>query len=197
MEHAEAPFTVQTKKQLAALTSPIRQQIVDVLSQMGTISVAELAATLGRPADAVYYHLRVLKLAGLVLVAGLRSTGNRKEELIRAVSRTVRLQYDLGNAANSRQINAIVASMLRMGIRDFGRAFAGGNVKVAGSQRELWAARRTAWLSPTDISGVNRLMEELVRTVGKPRAQGRLYAITMLLTPLDNPVRTKAKKTTR
>jgi DNA-binding transcriptional ArsR family regulator len=61
---------VRTKKQLAALVSAGRQEIVDVLSQIGTVSVAELAAALNRPADAIYYHLRVLKRAGLVIHAG-------------------------------------------------------------------------------------------------------------------------------
>jgi hypothetical protein len=36
---------VRTKKQLAALVSGARQEIVDVLSQMGTVSVAELGPT--------------------------------------------------------------------------------------------------------------------------------------------------------
>jgi len=70
MKQAGLRFIIQDKKQLTALTSSARQEIVDVLSQMRTVSVGELAATLGRPADALYYHLRVLKQAGLVLRAG-------------------------------------------------------------------------------------------------------------------------------
>jgi hypothetical protein len=48
MKQTGLPFIVQDKKQLTALTSSARQEIVDVLPQMGTVSVGELAATPGQ-----------------------------------------------------------------------------------------------------------------------------------------------------
>jgi hypothetical protein len=48
---AKSTYThvVRTEKQLAALVSAARQEIIDVMAEMGTVSVAEIAATLGRP----------------------------------------------------------------------------------------------------------------------------------------------------
>ena len=138
-------YFVRAKKQFAALASSARQEIVDVLSQMGTVSASELASVLGRPADAVYYHLRVLKRVDLVLHAGYRNQGRRREELFRTVSPDVRLQYETGSGGNVREVTAIVGSMLRLGIRDFRRAFQSGNSRVSGSRRELWALRTTGW----------------------------------------------------
>lgn len=196
MKQAGLPFSVHDKKQLAALTSSARQEIVDVLSQMGTVSVSELATTLGRPADAVYYHLRVLKQAGLVLRAGYRGQGVRKEELIRTVSPNLQLQYQPGKGGNGKQVTAIVGSMLRLGIRDFHHAFQSGDARVSGSGRELWALRKTGWLMPTEIVNLNRSIEGLAKAVSKPRGRGRLYGITVLLTPLDHRARTSSKKST-
>lgn len=51
-------YFVRGKRQLAALAAAARQEVVDVLAEMGSVSVAELAAALGRPADALYFHLR-------------------------------------------------------------------------------------------------------------------------------------------
>ena len=48
---------------------------MDVLAEAGTLSVAEIAVILGRPADALYFHLRALKLAGLVRQASYRYRG--------------------------------------------------------------------------------------------------------------------------
>lgn len=196
MRQADLPFIVQDKKQVSALKSPVRQEIADVLSQMGAVSVGELAATLGRPADALYYHLRVLKQAGLVLRAGYRGQGVNKEELIRTVSSDLRLQYQPGKGGNDKQINAIVGSMLRMGIRDFRHAFQSGDAQVSGSGRELWALRKTGWLTPKEIVSLNRSIEGLAKAVSKPRGQGRLYGITVLLTPLDHHPRVGSKKST-
>jgi DNA-binding transcriptional ArsR family regulator len=197
MEHGHRPQLVKNQKQLAALTSSVRQEIVDALSQMGTVPASQLAATLGRPADALYYHLRVLKKAGLVLHAGFQGAGVRKEELIRSVSSDLKLDYKPGKGGNKREITSIVGSMLRLGIRDFQHAFQSDGVVVSGPGRELWALRRTGWLTSDEILSVNRAIEGLVRSVSKPRGEGRLYGITVLLTPLDHRARKRKKETGR
>ena len=61
----------------------------------------------------------MLKQAGLVLRAGYRGQGVRKEELIGTVSSDLQLQYHPGKGGNGKQVTAIVGSMLRLGIRDF------------------------------------------------------------------------------
>src|SRR5690348_13273430 len=126
------PHLIRSGKQLAALSAAVRQEIVDVLEQMGTVSVAELAAALGRPADALYFHLRALTHAGLVRNAGYRSPGGRKEALYRTVAPKLQLQYELENPGNRKAISAIAASMLRLAMRDFSRSLQPGNVVASG-----------------------------------------------------------------
>lgn len=179
-----ARYVIQSQKQLAALACSARQEIVDVLAEMGTVSVAELAATLGRPADALYFHLRRLTQVGLVRHAGYRSSGGRKEAMYRTVATELMLQYEPQEPSNRKAVSAIVASMLRLGIRDFGRAFQREDVIVSGAQRELWALRRTGRLSLAQIAGINRSIGRLGKAVSNPRQRGRLYAVTILLTPL-------------
>jgi DNA-binding transcriptional ArsR family regulator len=178
-------YVIHGTKQLSVLAAAARQELVDVLAHMGTVSVAEIAATMGRPADALYFHLRALKRAGLVEQVGYRTRSGRQEALFRTVAPELRLEYELHNAANRRGITAIVSSMLRLGVRDFRRAFAGGDAIVAGSHRELWALRRTGRLSLSQIRDVNRSIGQLMRHL-KPQGRGRLYGITVLLTPLDH-----------
>jgi DNA-binding transcriptional ArsR family regulator len=194
MKRSDHAYFIRQKSQLATLASSARQEIVDLLSRMGTVSVAELAASLGRPADAIYYHLRVLKQSGLVIQAGKRNRGRRPEELFRTVSSNLRLQYKTGEGGNGREISAIVGSMLRMGIRDFRRTFQSSDAKVSGSDRELWALRSTGWLTPKEIVSVNQSMKSLSQAVSKPHGKGRLYAITVLLTPLDHRARSNGLK---
>jgi DNA-binding transcriptional ArsR family regulator len=186
MVKAKQRHVIRAEKQLVALASAARQEIVDVLAEMGTVSVAEIAATLGRPADALYFHLRALKRAGLVEQVGDRSRGGRKEALFRTVARELWLHYEPSSKANRQRVTAIVSSMLRLGIRDFGRAFQEPGVIVSGTQRELWAVRKTGRLSLAQIAGVNQSIERLKQAVSKPHGRGRLYGITVLLTPLDH-----------
>jgi predicted transcriptional regulator len=180
-----ARHMIRSERQLRALASAPRQEIVDVLAESGTVSVAELATTLGRPADALYFHIRQLIRVGLVEKAGDRLHGGRKEALYRTVAPELMLEYQPRSAANRAAVTAIVSSMLRLGIRDFGRAFRRGDVIVSGEHRELWALRRTGRLASSQLAAVNRAMRHLREQMSNPGGQGRLYAITVLLTPLD------------
>ena len=177
---------IRSQKQLAVLTSAPRQEIVDILADAGTLSVAELAAVLERPADALYFHLRALLRAGLVRHTGFRYRGRRKEALFRTIAPDLWLQYQPRREPNRRAVTAIVSSMLRLGIRDFRRSFQRGDVIVSGCRRELWALRKAGRLSLPDLAVVNRLIERLRSVTSKPKGRGRLYAVTVLLTPLDH-----------
>lgn len=174
-----ASSVIAKRAQLGALASSARQEIVDVLSGMGTASIAEIAAALGRPADALYYHLRELVRVGLV-VRSVRKHGGRDEALFRTVAPTLERRYDSSHTLR------VIDSMLRLSVRDFRRAFASGGV-MAGPRRELWALRATGWLTPSEVARVNQNMRVLRDDISKPRRprrKGRLFAITIVLTPL-------------
>jgi DNA-binding transcriptional ArsR family regulator len=173
-------------RQLAALAAAARQEIVDVLEQIGTVSVAELAAVLGRPADSLYFHLRALTHVGLVRKVGYRARPGGKEALYRTVAPEVKLRYDPRSAANRKGVSAIVASMLRLAIRDFTRSFRSGNVLVSGAHRELWSLRKVGRLSLAGLAKLNQRIRGLVRDISATGGHGRLYAVTVLLTPLDH-----------
>ena len=191
MSHQEHNYVIRSKRQMRALAASTRQEIVDVLPRMGTVSVAELAATLGRAADSLYYHLHILKRVGLVLGAGYRTVNGRREALFRAVAPEMSLCYELGKQGNGSEVNAIIVSMLRLGIRDFSNSFAAGEAVVSGPNRELWAIRTTGWLSQSQVAEVNRYIEKLMQIAAEPGRKGRLYGITVVLTPLDRHSRRK------
>ena len=185
MSDTKHNYIIRDKRQMRALAASTRQEIVDVMPRLGLVSVAELAAALGRPADSLYYHLRVLKRVGLVLSAGARTVNGRAEALFRAVAPEMILQYKLGKKGNGNEINPIIASMLRLGTRDFKRSFRTGKASVSGQRRELWALRMTGWLSPGQIAEVNSHIRKLMEIAGASRHGEKLYAFTVLLTPLE------------
>jgi DNA-binding transcriptional ArsR family regulator len=190
---------IRSEKQLAALTAATRQEVVDVLEQLGTVSVGELAAALGRPADALYFHLRALTRAGLVRRAGYRLRPRGKEALYCTVAPELELHYEPHRASNRRAVSAIVSSMLRLATRDFRRAFRHDTVVVGGPRRELWGWRKAGRLSPTGLAEVNRRIKGLAKAVSAPSKRGRLYAITVVLTPLDhrNKIESSSRRNTK
>ncbi|HET7251814.1 MAG TPA: helix-turn-helix domain-containing protein [Gemmatimonadales bacterium] len=186
-------------EQLRALVSPVRQELLDVMARMGTVSIAEVAAVLGRPADGLYYHVRALQRVGLVEAAGTRRGGVREEALFRAKAGQFAIRYPQA-IAGRRAMTAIVGAMLRLGARDFARALARGDVRVEGPQREVWALRTTGWLTPARLRDVNRHIAALSAAATQAGPAGRLYAVTILLTPLvhrDNKTGRRPRKQAR
>ncbi len=181
---------VESERQLAALASAPRQEIVDMIARMQTVSVAELSAALGRAPDSLYFHLRELVRVGLVLQAGFRRRNGRREAMFRALAPQLAMRY--GKRARDRNaVTAIVSSMLRLGIRDYKVAVKREDLSLTGPVRDLWALRSTGWLTKSQLREVNALIERLLRDVSRPQGPGGLYGITVLLTPLDHRRRRK------
>ena len=183
------PRAIASRSQLRTLISPLRQEILDLLARTGPASAAELGRLIRRAPDGLYYHLRALERAGLVSLADTRRRGGRAEAVYRSTHAQPAVRHDAVPNGNSTEVAAIVASMLRLGIRDFRRAAMAGDARTRGSRRDLWALRVTGWLTPAEVETVNRRMRALRDAVGKPRSEGRLYGITILLTPLDHRAR--------
>lgn len=77
------------------LASSARMEIVDALeASTGALSVAALAARLGRPADGLYYHLRQLVAAGLVREQA--DAGVRTYRIATLRGKGLRLRYQPG-----------------------------------------------------------------------------------------------------
>jgi len=191
-------YVITRHDQLATIVSPVRQEILDVMARLGVASLAEIAAILGRPADGLYYHVRALLRVGLLQPAGLRraggGAGGRSEALVRAAASEFALQYAGSPPKEARAATAIVGSMLRLGTRDFRRGLLDPGNVLNGPGREVWALRSTGWLSRAEVAGVNRRIRALNQAVRVP-GQGkgkRLYAVTILLTPLDRKPRRRA-----
>lgn len=174
---------ISAPKQLSVLRSPVRQEMLDVVARWGRpVSLAQVAAMLGRPADGLYYHARLLERAGLLRATATRTRSGRAEALYEAVAPQFKLRYERRAPA----VISIVNAMLRLGMRDFRRAIGSGTARLDGPDRDLWALRQTGWLRPDQLRRVNRLIQRLADETARAEQPGRLYAVTVLLAPLDH-----------
>jgi DNA-binding transcriptional ArsR family regulator len=190
-------YVIRNPKQMAALRAPTRQEIVDVLDPMGEASIAELAAALGRPADALYYHIRILRKVGLVL-PGRERTPRHDGQTFRTPAPLIKLAYEPGMNGNRKSVTPIVDAMLRLTMRNFARAFRHADTIVEGDHRELWAIRTTGWLTKDQLGKVNSYIAALMHTTVKSsQAKGRLFGLTMVLTPLDRHTGKKQPATSK
>jgi DNA-binding transcriptional ArsR family regulator len=147
--------------QIQALASPVRQEIADCLAAGGPMSVAELAAELGRTPPSLYFHVQRMLQAGLIETAGERNLQRHAEKLY-AAARVMRVHYDLRDPDSRDAVSAMAASMQRVAARDFERGIESAEARATGGRRNLWAARMVAWVSAEELARLNALLESIL-----------------------------------
>lgn len=186
-------FRIQEPRQIAALASPARQELVDGLQAAGPCSIAELARSLGRAPDSLYYHVRALLKVGLVVQTGSRTDGSRPEALY-DVPGKLALDHEPATRREQDSVARVVASALRIGERDFRRALAEGRARHRrGPKRNAWGGRLKGWLTPDELGAVRAHLEALSKLFarGQRRRGAELAALVFALAPLAPSSRTR------
>jgi len=164
------PFVIRDARAIALLASPVRQAILDCISAGGPASVAGLSRQLRRPADRLYYHVRLLEKAGLVVDAGSGRTKRRTEAKFDVPGRPMLMKYLPMTPRNRRAIDRVISAVLRSARRDFSRALTSARIRVEGSNRELWAGRVEANLTAGELTAINAWLDKILRSMARPRA---------------------------
>lgn len=200
---AAFPIFVTTARQWSALTSPVRVEIIEHLHLSGPCSVAQIAAHMGRPADTLYHHLRVLQAAGLVLQSDFRKSGRKIEAVFALASPWIRPDYDVRTGRNVAPLKRLASAVLRMADRAFAEALDRGNVEfnpdahergrsgmpIARRKRSrpnAWARRQVGRLTPGALASALRhfrAVSSLLARGGKRRS-GTLYSWTNFFLPV-------------
>ena len=180
-------------RQIRALASGTRQEIVDALESAGPCSVRELADLIGRPADALYYHLKVLRRVGLVI--DVQVDEGTSEQMVDVVARPLFLRYAPNSRINRENVSAVVTALTRSADRRFRRAFESRGVSVEGPARELWAGRCQGWVSDRDLAEVNALLAKALSILrnrqNPPSVGGRRCELTFVFAPLGTTRRAR------
>lgn len=176
---------------LRALSSATRQEIVDVLASSGPVTIARLAELLGRRPDALYFHVRALQRAGLVVEPSADDRG----AAVFALAGPIRLDYQSGPR---RDIARVVRLAVRLAQREFERECLAGRPIGSGGRRILWGGRVMGWVAPRELARVNALLAELhaVLRRGRPGPRRQAISLGFLLAPagFGDRVRTRRRK---
>lgn len=188
MAHKPTSATLEDPKKIAVLATPIRVELVTALQALGgTATIAELALQLGRPADGLYYHMRELVRSGLLEHDAREGSAGRCYRLAIPEGESLRLRYQPGATANAKAVAKVAASVSRLAQRDFLRALADSTTIAEGPSRELWTGRLRGWVSPDELTRINRLLQQLADILlsTRPKRGGKLVALHWMLAPLD------------
>ena len=180
-----------TPEQMNALIAPARMEILEAIQVHGQQTAADLAGRLGREPDRLYYHLKKLVGAGVLVEEGAREVaapGRNGTVYAVAAKAGFGMELDPGSRA-AREVWARGArTLLRQAAREVDRALESGEVRARGRRPNLALSRSKAWLTDADLAVLNRhivAIEDLLRKRSARRA-GRLHALTITLAPLED-----------
>jgi DNA-binding transcriptional ArsR family regulator len=159
---------------LAALYDPVRYRIFRALEAPRTI--AELAEAVGRPANRLYYHVRLLVEAGLVRQVGTRSSGRHTERVFGRSADRIRFTGDLG-PGEGRGLLGAIAEELDDAIE-----------RVQGDSGEGMVSYHVVSLTPARAQEVERRLRALVdefEPESIEAAGARRYGLLGAFVPLE------------
>ena len=181
-------YKVKEPKRLRLLVSQLRQEILDIVRARRDCSAAEIAYDLAVPHDTIYYHLRKLVRAGLLVQRGKRAAIRRHEAYYSIPGDELQIEYDLSSSQSVKMLVKTISSLLLAARKDFKKGAYSRKASVKGKYRNLWGARMTAWLSKEDVAEIQHLLVQIEQKFRRSR-RGRgksLHAISWIIAPLEN-----------
>jgi DNA-binding transcriptional ArsR family regulator len=179
-------FEIKSPKQIAAISSPLRQDLIDLIEAIGPAPVTTIAQYMDMPTDGLYYHLRMLKQAGLLIETTERVAVGRPQGKFDVPGRPVRIRYTGADTRTRKAIKRLIGSMMRNAYHGFRRAFT-TNAIGEGPAREVWAGRKTGRLTEAEIIEMNLLIARIHELMDTSRrtdqTSGRLFSFTFAFVP--------------
>jgi DNA-binding transcriptional ArsR family regulator len=179
-------WSVSEPRRLAALASPLRIEIVGGLQTHGPSSIRELATELGRPADGLYHHLRILLKAGLVIESDRRKVGRRVEAVYALAAPRVGGRLDPTSPRGKAAVIRAGTAAMRLAAREFAAAIEADAVACTNGLANARVSRQRTWLTDEGVVRLHRLLAQVERLLAKENRQkrGRLHSLTVVMAPL-------------
>lgn len=186
---------VSGRIQSAALASPLRMEIIGFFENRRELSVRDVAERLGRPVSSMYFHVKKLVQAGLLIQGSTRGTGSGAEVLYRAVADRIALQVNPRSASSVHATVLAMRALLRQVGREFETACRSPSHFAGQCEGDAIGRRQRVWLTRQDAEQVRERLDAVERFLitrnGKPG--GVEYTWTSLLIPVAKPRRRAVK----
>ncbi len=159
--------------------------MIELLRNLGSSSVTDLARHMGRPADSLYYHLRKLQSVGIVHQCGTRMNMGQSEAIYQLNGSSVELG-DPQAESNRGHTEKLLSAILRMTDRATKQAFDEEQIVAEGDGKNFHARRELAWLTDEDLGEVNEHIAAIATILERSRRErrGNLYALTTFFMPI-------------
>jgi AcrR family transcriptional regulator len=190
------PLDVRTAAQFAALASPVRDQIVQVVvnqapwapgrEDVDGVSIREIAAQLGRKPASLYRHVDALVQAGLIREIAVHASGGRDARAYAAMGDYLRLMTPERQGA---AMDALCDYLERTATHAGRESAEATRDRARGGHPDNGSMSMFGWLDAAQRRRLHALMEEAARVfdTAERRPGTRLIAASMFIRPVRLP----------
>lgn len=182
---------IRTARELTALESTVRQELVAALELRGPSTVAELAHELARKPESLYYHVRALERVGLVEVAGARPSRTRNRAEYRLRKRWIRTDPATQSPAFLAALARVYTSMLNLATGRMKAALKTRRSVRSGARRNLRVEQYNAHLDARGLAELNRRLDAVRSFLMENRAPSEAaeatssHSVTLVHAPIE------------
>ncbi len=172
---------VTEARQLEALASPARMEIITAVDSLGRCTAADLAASLGRSQSSLYFHLEKLIAIGL-----LQKEEGAAGAIYSSIAEGIGLTYAPQEPDTRSLLAKNVGVIMRSAERTIRKALDSGRAKVRGRGVDTVLSSGRAFLTPAELREVRNHMTHIDDILRRARAsrEGKLIAFTACLAPV-------------
>ena len=185
---------IAAPRQLKALSTPVRHDIVDRLTALGPLPVKGLASVLGRKPTAIYRHLITLEKLGLVAASRVSGARGRPAMIYRAAVPRMGIALAPRVNGNRSPMAKIASAMARQAAREYAAAFRSNEWVVEGTKRNHGFVALLSAPSKKRLAKINALLDELASLIWTPDSKpGKRIRVSWFMSPFPGPHRTKKR----
>ena len=154
--------TTLNARQLACLAPPVRNETFATIRALGEASVREVAEAVGRSPESVYYHVKALLGAVLIVEKYRRATAHKPE----AVYETTAAAFRLPDLVAHPELAPLTHKSVAVGLRHAMRGYLAASKQAESDPKireSMSVVRDIARLSSEDAETFFNLIEEAVR----------------------------------
>jgi len=177
-------LVLRSPGQVAALGSPVRFRIVDILSLQGAASAREIAGRAGRSVTSIYYHLRILRKVGIIEEGETRGAGRRAEKVYRLRAERLVIDPKRRSADYRKALADNCAALLRRAGRDYRIAAESPEIRLDGEERDLMIRRLVLRPGRQGLARLNRLLDRISALADRSGGEEEPFALTIVMSRL-------------
>ncbi|MGK0224636.1 MAG: DNA-binding transcriptional ArsR family regulator [Limisphaerales bacterium] len=177
--------------QAAAVASPLRIEILGLFVGPDALAISDIAALMNRSAGSLYHHVKILEQAGILEKTGTRPKGKRHEALYLPTASRFKFDTSSGDEDAITGAVKVMAAGFRMAERDLDAFLRSDDRQMDGSDRDFYAFRLHARVSPELLAEINEHMNAVLdllkpekKTSSNFGPNDQYVALTLALLPI-------------